>query len=187
VAKPLQLQMPVKYYLIKVVQPQLLQMIKAIISKQQKIQEHKVIEVDYAKYGKGEANLAWLDEEIEIISTNNSSVELAYDFIKKLTSDIMQKGLPIGHLKYFLSFNNQFLKLSYTTILDKSIQEPLVFEKCGSVDLLVNARIQTSPDELRKILFDNLNQLKSHDGVKINEKFLSYFKPGFPNPTHRLV
>ncbi len=158
-----------------------------IINKQQEIQEHKVIEVDYAKYGKGEANLAWLDEEIEIISTNNSSVELAYDFIKKLTYDIVQKGLQIGHLKYFLSFNNQSLKLSYTTILDKSIQEPLVFEKSGSVDLLVNARIQTSPDELRKILFDNLNQLKSHGGVKINEKFLSYFQPGFPNPTHRLV
>jgi G3E family GTPase len=150
-------------------------------------QEHKSIEIDYAVYGKGEANLAWLDEEIEIISSGNRSVEFAYDFIKNLTNDIKQKGLTIGHLKYFLSFNNQSIKISHTTLSDKAIPEPLVYEKSGSVDLLVNARIQTSPDELSKILFDNLNQLKSRDGVQINEKFLSYFQPGFPNPTHRIA
>lgn len=149
-------------------------------------QEHKTIEIDYIKYGKGEANLAWLDEEIEIISSNNSSVELTFDFIEKITDDIVRKGLTIGHLKFFLSFNGKSEKLSYTTISDKSTKESLVQEKAMSVDLLINARIQTTPDELRKILFDNLIQLKSIDGVQVNEKFLSYFQPGFPNPTHRI-
>ena len=63
-----------------------------IIRKQQE-KEHKVIDIDYDKYGAGEANLAWLDEEIEIVSTNNSSVELAYDFIKKLSNDMMTEKL----------------------------------------------------------------------------------------------
>jgi G3E family GTPase len=156
-----------------------------LLSKQQE-KEHKVIDVDYVKYGTGEANLAWLDEEIEIISTNNSAVELAYGFIQKLSDDIAQKKLPVGHMKFYLSYNNQSIKVSYTTILDQTKQKQLFFEKSGSVDLLVNARIQTTPDELRKILYDNLNKLKSLDGVTINEKFLSYFQPGFPNPTHRL-
>ena len=44
----------------------------------------------------------------------------------------------------------------------------------------MNARIQTSPEELRKILFENLNDLKSIKGATINEKFLSYFKPACP-------
>jgi G3E family GTPase len=157
-----------------------------IINKQPENQIHSTIDIDYDKYGKGEANLAWLDEEIEIISSDNRAVEFTYNFIRQITDDIVQKGLTIGHLKYFLSFNNQSLKLSHTTISDKSFQEPLVYEKSVSVDLLVNARIQTSPDELRKILFENLKKLKSHDGVQVNEKFLSYFQPGFPNPTHRL-
>jgi G3E family GTPase len=157
-----------------------------IIRKQEE-KEHKAIDVDYVKYGAGEANLAWLDEEISIVSTNNSSVELAYDFIKKLSDDIVQRQLPIGHMKFYLSFNNQSLKLSYTTILDKTIPEPPTFEQSNSTEILVNARIQTSPDELRKILFDNLNQLKSQEGVTVNEKFISYFQPGFPNPTYRLI
>ncbi len=151
-----------------------------------KIQDHNVIDVDYEKYGAGEANLAWLDEEIEIVSINNSSVELAYDFIRKLSNDIVQKNCPIGHLKFFLQYNNQSSKISYTTILDTSQREPSIFEKSSSAYLLVNARIQTSPEDLSKMLFDNLNELKLVEGVTINEKFLSYFKPGFPNPVHRL-
>jgi G3E family GTPase len=158
-----------------------------IIDSQHIKMEHKSIDVDYNIYGKGEANLAWLDEEIEILSADDSSVEIAHLFIKKLSADILQRGMPVGHLKFYMSYNNQSEKLSYTTISDKSVQVPKVYEKSGSVDLLVNARIQTSPDELGKILFENLDNLKSIEGVKINEKFLSYFQPGFPNPTHRLT
>lgn len=148
--------------------------------------EHKSIDIDYAIYGKGEANLAWLDEEIEIISTDNSSVEQAYIFINNITIDIVSKGLTIGHLKFFLSFNDRSIKISHTTISDDTFTMPTIYEKSGSVDLLINARIQASPDELKTILFDNLNKLKSNKGVKVNEKFLSYFQPGFPNPTHRM-
>ena len=157
-----------------------------LIDKQSENKEHKSIDIDYEIYGKGEANLAWLDEEIEILTENETSVELAYKFINKITDDIIRKGLTIGHLKYFLVFNDKSLKISHTTISDENSYESPVYEKTRSVDLLVNARIQTSPDELRKILFDNLNQLKLNPGVKLNEKFLSYFQPGFPNPTHRM-
>jgi G3E family GTPase len=157
------------------------------IANSRKSKEHKTIDIDYNIYGAGEANLAWLDEEIEIISTDNSSVELAYGFIKELSNTIVKKGLIIGHLKFHLSFNNKSLKISHTTFFDKSVQYSATFEKSNAIRLLVNARIQTSPDELRKIIIDVLDQFKSKEGVTINEKFLSYFKPGFPNPTHRLV
>jgi hypothetical protein len=86
-----------------------------------------------------------------------------------------------------LAICNKSEKLSYTTISDNPVQVPDIFEKAGSVDLLVNARIQTSPEELKNILFDNLNQIKSIKGITVNEKFLSYFKPGFPDPVHRMA
>jgi G3E family GTPase len=69
-----------------------------IINTEQKNQVHKSIDIDYVMYGKGEANLAWLDEEIEIISSDNSSLEKTYGFIKRLSDDIMNKKLPVGHL-----------------------------------------------------------------------------------------
>jgi Ni2+-binding GTPase involved in maturation of urease and hydrogenase len=149
-------------------------------------QTHRSIDIDYAKYGIGEANLAWLDEEIEITTDNELSVEYAYDFINNITEDIVKKGVTIGHLKYFLVFNDKSVKISHTTIADKQLHETPVYEKSGKVDLLVNARIQTTPDELKQILFDNLKALKSKPGVVVNEKFLSYFKPDMPKPTHRM-
>ena len=158
-----------------------------LLEKQQEGQKHRSIEIDYEKYGKGEANLAWLDEELEIITSDESAVEVAYGFIKKLSESIEQMRIPVGHLKFYLSYNNKAEKISYTTMTDLSVNIPDIFEKSGSADLLVNARIQTSPEELRKILFENLNHLKSIKGVTVNEKFLSYFKPGMPNPTHRLT
>jgi len=156
------------------------------ISKPQGAKVHKSLDVDYAIYGKGEANLAWLDEEIEIVTTNGSATELVFSFITKLTEEIAQRKLPIGHLKFYISYNGQFQKLSYTTILEKDSRIPLIHEKADTADLLVNARIQTTPDILRKIFIDLLAQIKSINGVIVNEKHLSYFQPGFPNPTHRL-
>jgi G3E family GTPase len=157
-----------------------------LIEKQSDNKVYKSIEVDYDIYGKGEANLAWLDEEIEIITDNETSVELAYTFINRITEEIIGKGLTIGHLKYFIVYNDKSLKISHTAIEDKHAAPSPILEKARLVDLLVNARIQTSPDELKRILFENLKQLKSSPGVQVNEKFLSYFKPGFPNPTHRM-
>lgn len=156
-----------------------------ILANSEQIKEHNVIDIDYEKYGAGEANLAWLDEEIEIISTNSTSVEHTYDFIRKLSNDIVEKKFPIGHLKFFIKYNDHSSKISYTTVLDEDRHDPISFEKSGSVYLLINARIQSSPDELSKILFNNLNELKLVEGVTISEKFLSYFQPGFPNPIHR--
>lgn len=128
------------------------------------------------KYGAGETNLAWLDEEIELITSDNSAVDLVYSLMNKLTGDILQKNLLIEHLQFFLSFNGKSLMLGHTSLLDEIAQSPKVFEKSNSVDLLVNARVYASPDELRRILFEALNQFKSLDGVTIKEKFISYFQ-----------
>jgi G3E family GTPase len=127
--------------------------------------------------GAGETGVAWLDEEVEFTTTNNTAGKLAYDFIKKLTENIVQKKLSIEHLQFFLSFNGQSSKISYTSLLDEISSEKITIEKSNSVDLMVNARVQTSPEELRKILYDVLNKFKAMEGVAVSEKFISYFQP----------
>ena len=125
----------------------------------------------------GESVLALLDEEIEFITTDHSAVQLACDFMSKLADDIVQKMLPIEHLQYYLSFNGKSTKLSYATLPDKNIPGSITSEKSNSVDLLINARVHTTPEELRKILFELLKQFKSLEGVTLREKFISYFQP----------
>ena len=148
---------------------------------------HKSIEVDYDKYAVGEANLAWLDEEINIVTTNSSALEVAFDFIGSFTASIAQKSLTIGHLKFYLTSDNESLKISFTSLSNKRIINTFNNTKSNKVNLLVNARIQTDPNELRKIITDILNVIKSHNQVSISEQNVSFFKTGYPKPTHRIL
>ena len=148
---------------------------------------HKSIEIDYEKYAIGEANLAWLDEEIDIVTTNNSALEIALDFMESFSASIVQKSLTIGHLKFYVTSNNESQKISLTSLSNMSINNTFNNTKSNKVNLLVNARIQTDPNELRKIITDILNVIKSHNQVSISEQNVSFFKPGYPKPTHRIL
>jgi hypothetical protein len=53
--------------------------------------------------------------------------------------------------------------------------------------LTVNARVQTSPEMLRAILVKELVHQKQAGAVIISEERLSFFKPGFPTPIHRIL
>lgn len=130
----------------------------------------------YYSSSAGEVEISILDEEIELITKDNSAVEVAYAFMNKLSGEINQKKLKIEHLKFLLSSNKQSFKLDYTAVLDEKAKMPNKIGEGNTVDLLVNARIQTSPDELRKILMELLKQFKTMDGVTIKEKFISYFQ-----------
>jgi G3E family GTPase len=131
----------------------------------------------YYSSSAGEVEISLLDEEIELITKDHSAVEVAYDFMNKLSGEIIQKKLTIDHLKFLLSSNKQSFKLDYTEVLDETAKMSGKIGEAKSVYLLVNARIQTSPDELRKILLELLAQFKSFKGVTIKEKFISYFQP----------
>ena len=124
----------------------------------------------------GSGDTAWLDEEIQIITEDGSAVKVAYDFMHQLSNGLAQKKLPIEHLKFLIFGDDQPLKLNYTQFLNVNTRIPSAYEKSNSADLLVNARVQTSHNELRKFLFDTLNHFKSQEGVKIVEKFISYFE-----------
>jgi G3E family GTPase len=139
--------------------------------------ENKVNGADQGKESAGEAVPALLDEEIEMITTDGSAAELACDFMTRLAEDLVQRALKIAHFQFFLSFNGRSFNISYSALLDENASTAIHLEKSDSVDLIINARVHTSPGELRKILIDALNQFKSIEGVTVKEKFLSYFQP----------
>lgn len=147
--------------------------------------EHHSLEIDYEKYGRGEANLAWLDEEIEIESDRNTALMTAHKLMDHLTNTIAMNGLPIGHLKYFLHYNNQSVKISYTTILNRNLFRISPPDYANKVQMMINARVQTSPEWLRAMVEETVQHISSEPGIAICEKNISSFSPAFPRPTHR--
>ena len=148
---------------------------------------NKSIEIDYNIYGKGEANLSWLDEEITFNSSAGNAAKAAYEFISNVSDKIIGMGLPVGHLKYFVSSKNKLEKISLTSNKNDSVKLPAEIEDSEIAIVLLNARIQAEPETLRNIVAAELDSISEKHQVNFEEENISYFQPSFPNPTHRIL
>jgi len=144
------------------------------------------LEIDYEIYGAGEAKLAWLDKAIKIIDDDNKAPRLAEKLIISLAQQIQSRHLAIGHLKFFVESSGKKEKISITaTTMSADIK--LADVKANETTILINARVETDPLVLEKIVEQSLAQLCGRYGCKVVEGKWSVFKPGFPRPTHRIV
>ncbi|HET9825852.1 MAG TPA: GTP-binding protein [Chitinophagaceae bacterium] len=141
-------------------------------------------DIDYKKYGAGEAALAWLDASFNIYS-RGKGVEKAQQLIEELFSEICFQRLPIAHLKFFLQSGNWRKKFSYTS--NKSLNEDHSMNDivADHVSVIVNARVETSPDQLKKIFCQSIKKIEA-ENARIDMRNLDSFQPGYPKPTHRL-
>ena len=144
------------------------------------------LDIDYQVYGKGESELAWLDEEINIQTEDFSAWEKAIHFTEAMIEEISQKGIPIGHLKFLLKGEGFSHKISFTTITDEAWKTNLPWFNVSTIQIMVNSRIETSPEIARGIVKKGLSAI-SAPGVILTENHEQSFQPGFPNPTHRVT
>ncbi|MEQ8415717.1 MAG: GTP-binding protein [Imperialibacter sp.] len=147
------------------------------------------LDIDYNKYGNGEAELAWLDEQITIKTSDGTATKLALDFIEGLNSSIKRNGLTIGHLKLMITSNDKQRKISFTTMSSSGAETNELksfFGDSNELQLTVNARVQTAPEVLRGLLEVELGLLRTANTI-ISEENIAFFRPGFPTPTHRIT
>jgi G3E family GTPase len=147
----------------------------------------KSLDLDYDIYGDGEAKLGWMDAELTIITADQSAYEVTVTLIKKFYSRITGLQLPIGHLKFLIDDGTEKTKISYTTTRQEKIKKIKSLKRTNNVHLLINARVQTEPDKLKRILNSVITSVTATLEVTITTNHLSFFKPGFPKPTHRVL
>ena len=93
----------------------------------------------------------------------------------------MQHNIPIGHLKFLV---NGAIKISFTSTTEQAIV--LKKQPASSVSLLVNIRVQTTPEIIAGLIAEAINEIEIQSGCKIIVKSHSAFQPGYPRPTHRI-
>jgi G3E family GTPase len=150
-------------------------------------ENHRTVEVDYERYGQGEANLAWLDECIEFKTKDASALIAARMFMETLLQKLSAGALAIGHVKGLVTSDGRSHKFSYTTIPPVNPLASFPAESSDKVLLGLNARVQVSPGQLSGIVAESVEAARRGDTTVITEKNLSVFKPGYPQPTHRFA
>ncbi|HET6254325.1 MAG TPA: GTP-binding protein [Puia sp.] len=142
--------------------------------------------IDYDIYGAGEAELAWLDEEIGIVSSTGNAIPAAYELMRKLHETIMENGHAIGHLKFLLDDGEEQTKVSFTT-LSAPQDTGSTGERADRVVIILNARIQVSPAILQQLVSQAILAVEARMNCRITEYRINLFQPGYPRPTHRIL
>ncbi|WP_207434808.1 GTP-binding protein [Sabulibacter ruber] len=145
------------------------------------------LDIDYEVYGAGEALLAWVDQEIEIFSTESNAVEIGIGLIYRIHAGIKENELSIGHLKFLINTGLAQEKISFTTASVAQTQISTALPETRHLSILINARVQAEPDFLEAIISDAIQETQELSGCTILEQKKNSFQPGFPTPTHRIL
>jgi len=150
------------------------------------------IEVDYAIYGEGEALLGWLNATVQI------SAPAEFDgnaLLRKLASNIharlQSEAAEVAHLKMTLSPDDAFSDVAVINLVrndgspELSQELPDLMERG---ELIINIRAEADPSVLRTIVEEVVADLGSTKNVpELKIEHIESFRPGQPQPTHRIA
>lgn len=137
------------------------------------------IEIDYDTYAQGEARLAWLDQSMEVSGEN--ALQGTEYLINEIYHKTVAQGYNIGHLKFLIdgetkvSFTNNFQAAAQLNILPKS-----------SVNLLLNMRVESTPEEVQHLIREACKTIESQYDYKLLLHQEAAFQPGYPKPVFRM-
>lgn len=147
----------------------------------------RVIEVDYDRYANGEAVLGWLNAVVTMRWIGDLSAEwrgYTVDLFDALQARLRKSNCAIGHIKALVECSTGVLAMNLTALdgVPQACEE-------GALDrlnatLTLNARVQTTPDEIDALFRDALKQA-SYGRVAPTITAFHCIRPGRPVPTYR--
>jgi Ni2+-binding GTPase involved in maturation of urease and hydrogenase len=144
------------------------------------------LEIDYARYGDGEAQLAWLDEEI-VLTTAAGQGKLAVEgVVKAIVDELRRQQAPIGHLKFMVRDEAMQAKISFPTLTpDPAWPNQIPAFIGGKISVLINARVQMEAAALHRLVAQAVD-CAAEGTTQVHHSTADFFHPGFPQPTHRM-
>jgi len=136
-----------------------------------------IVPVDYDRYAHGEAVLGWLNATATVPANANGRQLLA-DLLCAIHDEITKTNTEVGHIKALVNVGGKEW-VGNLTSLKGSVNIRETESKLGNGVLVLNARVQTSPDALETLVRDSCGKFN----ITINS--LRCLMPGYPTPTHR--
>jgi Ni2+-binding GTPase involved in maturation of urease and hydrogenase len=149
-------------------------------------QGSKQMEMDYDVYAEGEAVLGWMNTELSLVAEEAVDWDGWFrDLIVRLATEIDLNHLVVGHLKAIIQ-NDAGSLLANVTGRQDTLQFRGGINPGKNATLTINARVQTEPGTLEKLVFGTFEKSIAWAGTQ-NVISLNTLSPGRPNPTHRIV
>jgi len=149
----------------------------------------RLLDIDYDTYAEGEAELGWLNSSMRVTADDSevSLDKLLLDIVELLRTQLADAGLETAHLKA-IGLWEGFFGVANLVSSDSPAELSLPSNcNISCADVIINARVACDPDQLatmvRGVVMNVLNTL----GAEAEFKSTQSFRPGRPEPTHRVT
>ena len=143
-----------------------------------------IIDVDYLTYGVGEAMLGWLNATFRLdAAAPRDGNEMLLDIARAIRDRLAQADVEVAHLKMTLAADGIGPDIAVANLVRTEAVPELSFrlsEPFAEGELTVNLRAQAEPDLLERVVREVAGEF---DATLVS---LASFKPGQPDPTHRV-
>lgn len=157
----------------------------------------RFLDIDYEKYGDGEALLGWLNATVEIKCDDRGSVEefdgneLLESIASGLKSTLEEAGAEVAHLKMTLNPIGDPFEIAAINLVRGDSEPELshrLYEPIEDGELLLNMRAEVDPETLEEAADRALEQaIAIERNLVFRIAHLEHFRPGMPQPTHRMA
>lgn len=154
------------------------------------------LEIDYERYGEGEALLGWLNATVEIKTDGGNADEFDGNaLLESIASALKQKlefaGAEVAHLKMTLTPLGDPYEIAAINLVRGDAAPELshrLYEPIEDGELLLNIRAEVDPDTLEEAARAAVEQeIAVARGLLFRIAHLEHFRPGKPVPTHRIA
>lgn len=145
----------------------------------------RLVEIDYDIYANGEAVLGWLNGTLYLKGPDTDWDTFIHTLLTNLATRFDEEKLPVGHVKVIAENGREFIVGNLTgRVKTLSIRGSAGHGE--DIKLVVNARVETSPENLNRIVRQILDTLCA-DRYDSDVIAWRYLQPGRPQPTHRFT
>jgi hypothetical protein len=145
----------------------------------------RVLEIDYERYARAEASLAWMNLKATVeLATPQSPAMILGPLLDRLDQQLTAAAIPIMHLKATDETPESFLKAAVCANSQApSVEGALDASPAKQHQLLVNLRAAAAPERVREIVEAEIERL----GAGLTHLRISCFQPAAPRPEHRIA
>jgi Ni2+-binding GTPase involved in maturation of urease and hydrogenase len=150
----------------------------------------RAMDVDYDVYADGEALLGWLNATVRL------SALVPFDgngFLTRLAGEVRDQlaaaGIEIAHFKMTLApdTGNDLAVLNLVRTEGPAESPYRLAETLADGELIVNLRAEGDPERLKSIAVAALERTARDMKVTAATAHIEHFRPGRPQPTHRMA
>jgi G3E family GTPase len=151
-------------------------------------QDRRQMDVDYDVYAEGEAELGWLNCQVNVSSAEPVAMDaILMTILESLHRRFVDMTAEIAHVKLIAISDQGHAVGNVVSNVGAPVLSLASEAMSTQIHMVINARVAIDPDQLAEIVRAVLGEVSTPTSIAIDIAAIQYFRPGRPVPTHRIA